>query len=60
LAEAIKSIVDHWAENDLKEVVLVGHSYSGMIITAHARAPSSSQRTAITVIAVTSGYDEHL
>jgi surfactin synthase thioesterase subunit len=44
----------------MKEVVLVGHNYGGMIITAHARALSSSQRTAITVIAVTSGYDEHL
>jgi hypothetical protein len=44
----------------MTEVVLVGHNYGGMIITAHARALSSSQRTAITVIAVTSGYDEHL
>jgi pimeloyl-ACP methyl ester carboxylesterase len=36
LAEAIQSIVDYLAENDLKDVVLVGHSYGGMIITGVA------------------------
>jgi pimeloyl-ACP methyl ester carboxylesterase len=36
LAEAIQSIVDHLAENNLKEIVLVGHSCGGMIITGLA------------------------
>ena len=36
LAEAIGSIVDYLAENDLKDIVLVGHSYGGMIITGVA------------------------
>ncbi len=36
LAEAIQSIVDFLTENDLRDVVLVGHSYGGMIITGVA------------------------
>ena len=33
LNDAIRSIADHLNEGDLKEIVLVGHSYGGMIIT---------------------------
>jgi len=36
LDEAIRSIVDYFIENDLSDVVLVGHSYGGMIITGVA------------------------
>ena len=36
LAEAIQSIVDYLVENNLREIVLVGHSYGGMIITGLA------------------------
>ena len=36
LAEAIQSIVDYLVENSLREIVLVGHSYGGMIITGLA------------------------
>jgi len=36
LDDAIKSIVDHLAENNLKDVTLVGHSYGGMVITGVA------------------------
>jgi pimeloyl-ACP methyl ester carboxylesterase len=36
LAEAIQSIVEHLVLNDLTDVVLVGHSYGGMIVTAVA------------------------
>jgi len=36
LAEAIQSIVDYLVLNDLEDVVLVGHSYGGMIITGVA------------------------
>src|SRR5215470_3960774 len=36
LAEAIQSIVDYLVEDDLRDVVLVGHSYGGMIITGVA------------------------
>jgi pimeloyl-ACP methyl ester carboxylesterase len=36
LDEAIHSIVDYLNENDLRDVVLVGHSYGGMIITGVA------------------------
>jgi pimeloyl-ACP methyl ester carboxylesterase len=36
LNDAIRSIVDYLAETDLKDVVLVGHSYGGMIITGVA------------------------
>jgi len=36
LAEAIQSIVDYLIDNDLEDVVLVGHSYGGMIITGVA------------------------
>src|SRR5579859_2279840 len=38
LAEAIKSIVDYLTSKNLKDVVLVGHSYGGMIITGVADA----------------------
>jgi pimeloyl-ACP methyl ester carboxylesterase len=33
---AIQSIVDYLAENNLKDVILLGHSYGGMIITGVA------------------------
>ncbi|MBR1176994.1 alpha/beta hydrolase [Bradyrhizobium sp. KB893862 SZCCT0404] len=36
LQEAIQSIVEYLAKNDLKDVILVGHSYGGMIITGVA------------------------
>ena len=36
LNDAIRSIADYLHESDLKEVVLVGHSYGGMIITGVA------------------------
>jgi pimeloyl-ACP methyl ester carboxylesterase len=36
LDEAIQSIVDYLAENNLKDVILLGHSYGGMIITGVA------------------------
>ena len=36
LNDAIRSIADHLNERDLKEVVLLGHSYGGMIITGVA------------------------
>jgi pimeloyl-ACP methyl ester carboxylesterase len=45
LDEAIRSIVDYLDENELKEVVLVGHSYGGMIITGVAdRVPDRIRR----------------
>ena len=36
LDEAIQSLEDFLVENDLRDIVLVGHSYGGMIITAMA------------------------
>ena len=36
LDEAIGSIVDYFDENNLRDVVIVGHSYGGMIITGVA------------------------
>jgi pimeloyl-ACP methyl ester carboxylesterase len=36
LADAIQSIADYLTENNLGEIVLVGHSYGGMIITGVA------------------------
>lgn len=36
LKEAIQSIADNLVENDLKDIVLVGHSYGGMVITGVA------------------------
>ena len=36
LADAIQSIIAFLAENELNDVVLVGHSYGGMIITGAA------------------------
>ena len=36
LKDAIKSIVDYLTEKNLKDVVLVGHSYGGMVITGVA------------------------
>jgi pimeloyl-ACP methyl ester carboxylesterase len=36
LAEAIESIVDYLVEKNLWDIVLVGHSYGGMIITGVA------------------------
>ena len=36
LDEAIQSVVDFLAEKDLKDVILVGHSYGGMVITGVA------------------------
>jgi pimeloyl-ACP methyl ester carboxylesterase len=36
LSEAIASIVDFLVDHDLRDIVLVGHSYGGMIITGVA------------------------
>jgi pimeloyl-ACP methyl ester carboxylesterase len=36
LAEAITSIVDFIVQNDLSDVILLGHSYGGMVITGVA------------------------
>ena len=36
LAEAIKSIVDYLTQKSLRDVVMVGHSYGGMVITGVA------------------------
>jgi pimeloyl-ACP methyl ester carboxylesterase len=36
LAEAIQSITDYLSDNNLRDVILVGHSYGGMIITSVA------------------------
>lgn len=45
LDAAIGSIVDYLAENDLSDVVLLGHSYGGMVITGVAdRAPQRIRR----------------
>lgn len=45
LSEAIQSIVDYLTEESLTEVVLVGHSYGGMVITGVAdRAPDRIRR----------------
>jgi pimeloyl-ACP methyl ester carboxylesterase len=45
LDEAIRSIVDYVDENRLNEVVLVGHSYGGMVITGVAdRVPDRIRR----------------
>jgi pimeloyl-ACP methyl ester carboxylesterase len=45
LAEALASIVDYLLQNDLKDVILVGHSYGGMIITGVAdRVPERIRR----------------
>ena len=45
LSEAIQSIVDYLADNELKDIVLAGHSYGGMIITAVAdRMPDRIRR----------------
>jgi pimeloyl-ACP methyl ester carboxylesterase len=45
LGEAIQSIVDYLAEKQLADVVLVGHSYGGMVITGVAdRVPAGTVR----------------
>jgi pimeloyl-ACP methyl ester carboxylesterase len=45
LSEAIQSIVDYVEERDLTNIVLVGHSYGGMIITGVAdRVPRRIRR----------------
>jgi pimeloyl-ACP methyl ester carboxylesterase len=45
LNDAIASIVDYLAANDLKDVILLGHSYGGMIITGVAdRVPERIRR----------------
>ena len=45
LAEAVESIVDHVVANGLTDIVLVGHSYGGMIITGVAdRVPDRIRR----------------
>ena len=36
LKDAIKSIVDYLTQKNLKDVILVGHSYGGMVITGVA------------------------
>ena len=45
LSEAIQSIVDYLVENNLNDLILVGHSYGGMIITGVAdRRPDRIRR----------------
>lgn len=45
LEEAIQSIVDYLVENELTDVILLGHSYGGMIITGVAdRVPERLRR----------------
>ena len=44
LAEAIQSIVDYLAEHNLNDIVLVGHSYGGMVITGVADATANRIR----------------
>jgi pimeloyl-ACP methyl ester carboxylesterase len=45
LDDAIQSIVDYLNEKDVRDVVLVGHSYGGMIITGVAdRVPDKVRR----------------
>jgi pimeloyl-ACP methyl ester carboxylesterase len=45
LPDAIKSMVDYLAENDLRDVILLGHGYGGMIITGVAdRRPERIRR----------------
>jgi pimeloyl-ACP methyl ester carboxylesterase len=45
LEDAIKSMVDYLADNNLKDVILVGHGYGGMIITGVAdRVPERVRR----------------
>ena len=45
MAEAIQSIVDYLVLNGLTDLVLVGHSYGGMIITGVAdRVPGRIRR----------------
>src|SRR3954451_3284479 len=36
LEEAIQSIVDYIVENDVSDIILMGHSYGGMVITGGA------------------------
>lgn len=45
LDDAIQSVLDYLAENDLSDVLLMGHSYGGMVITGVAdRAPERIRR----------------
>src|SRR5215831_10539403 len=45
LAEAIQSIVDYLADDNLTDLILVGHSYGGMVITGVAdRVPERIRR----------------
>jgi pimeloyl-ACP methyl ester carboxylesterase len=44
LDEAIQSIVNYLNENDLKDAILIGHSYGGMIITGAADRASDRVR----------------
>ena len=45
LAEAIESIIEFLDEHELEDIILVGHSYGGMIITAAAdRLPHRVRR----------------
>ncbi|WP_407154036.1 alpha/beta fold hydrolase [Bradyrhizobium sp. STM 3557] len=45
LAEAIQSILDYLVENSLSNVILLGHSYGGMVITGVAdRIPERLRR----------------
>jgi pimeloyl-ACP methyl ester carboxylesterase len=45
LEDAIKSIVDYLAEKNLSDIILLGHSYGGMVITGVAdRVPERIRR----------------
>jgi pimeloyl-ACP methyl ester carboxylesterase len=60
LAEAIRSIVDYLAENGLKDVILVGHSYGGMIITGVADQAPDRIRSLVYWNAFVPNNDESL
>ncbi len=47
LSEAIDSIVDYIVENDLNDIILLGHSYGGMVITGVADKISERLRRLI-------------
>ncbi len=36
LADAVQSIINYFEENDIKDAILLGHSYGGMVITGVA------------------------
>ena len=55
LSEAIKSIVDYLAQKNLKDVVLVGHSYGGSVITEAGNDPNVAALVYIAAFALDEG-----